>query len=227
VIAPPEGTELLDDLQADPRAVRLSLHNITRANRWFGGQAAAAWGIARLLEGVQRGARLSLLDIGTGSGDLPHAMVRWAARRGLTLRAVGLERHPVAAGLARRSGLPTILACASQLPVRRHGVDVVLISQVAHHLSFEAATGLFQAASDIARRGVVVADLRRSALALQAFRVGATMLRFDPVTIADGVTSVRRGYTEAELATLLGRAGITAEVSRRPGFRLVASWRTD
>lgn len=227
MIPPPEGTELLDDLQADPGAVRLSLRNITRANRWFGGRAAAAWGIARLLDGVQRGARVSLLDIGTGAGDLPHAAIRWAARRGLTLQAVGLERHPVAATLARQSGLPTILACASQLPVRRHGVDVVLISQVAHHLTPEAAVDLFQAASRIARRGVVVADLRRSALAVNAFRVGATMLRFDAMTVADGVTSVRRGFTEAELATLLARAGVTAEVKRRPGFRLVASWKTN
>ncbi|HET9295095.1 MAG TPA: methyltransferase domain-containing protein [Gemmatimonadales bacterium] len=227
MISPPEGTELLDDLQADPDAVRLSLHNITRANRWFGGQAAAAWGIARLLGDVPRGATVSLLDIGTGSGDLPHAVVRWAARRGVVLKAVGLERHPVAAALARQSGLPTILACASRLPVRRRGVDVVLISQVAHHLTPEGAAGLFQAASEIARRGVVVADLRRSALALNAFRVGARMLRFDALTIADGVTSVRRGFTEAGLVTLLARAGISADVRRRPGFRLVASWKTN
>jgi 2-polyprenyl-3-methyl-5-hydroxy-6-metoxy-1,4-benzoquinol methylase len=226
-VIPPEGTELLDDVQADPGAVRLSLRNITRANRWFGGQAAAAWGIARLLDGVQRGTRVSLLDIGTGSGDLPHAVVRWAARRGLTLQAVGLERHPVAARLATQSGLPTILARASQLPVRRQGVDVVLISQVAHHLAPAEAVELFQAASRIARRGVVVADLRRSALAVNAFRVGATMLRFDPITVADGVTSVRRGFTETELATFLARAGIAAEVRRRPGFRLVATWKTN
>jgi 2-polyprenyl-3-methyl-5-hydroxy-6-metoxy-1,4-benzoquinol methylase len=227
VISPPEGTELLDDLQADPGAVRLSLHHITRANRWFGGQAAAAWGIARLLRGTPRGATVTLLDIGTGSGDLPRAIARWAARRGLALRAVGVERHPVAAGLARQSGLPTILACASRLPVRRCGADVVLISQVAHHLTPDAAVGLFEAASRIARRGVVVADLRRSALALGAFRIGARVLRFDALTIADGVTSVRRGFTEAELAALLTRAGVTTEVRRRPGFRLVASWKTN
>jgi 2-polyprenyl-3-methyl-5-hydroxy-6-metoxy-1,4-benzoquinol methylase len=227
VIPPPAGTELLDDLQADPGSVRLSLRNITRANRWFGGQAAAAWGIARLLGGLPRGARVSLLDIGTGAGDLPRAAVRWAASRGLTLQAIGLERHPVAAILARQSGLPTILACASQLPVRRHGVDVVLISQVAHHLTAAAAVSLFQVASRIARRGVVVADLRRSALAVNAFRVGAAVLRFDPVTVADGITSVRRGYTEVELAALLARAGVTAQVSRRPGFRIVASWKTN
>ena len=38
----PIGIELLDDPDADPAAVTLSLRNVARANRWFGGAAAVA-----------------------------------------------------------------------------------------------------------------------------------------------------------------------------------------
>jgi hypothetical protein len=76
----------------------------------------------------------------------------------------------------------------------------------------------------VSRIGVVLADLRRSRLAMVAFWFGSRILRFDPATRADGLTSVRRSYTRMELKTLLSRAGIDAKVEQRPGFRLVATW---
>lgn len=220
------GEELLDDPAADPAAVRESLRNIARSNRWFGGAQALRWALGRALAGVPRGTTLTLLDIGTGSGDLPRAAAAWGARRGLTIVPIGLERSRVAAALARERGVPTVVACASALPVRPGAADVVLVSQVAHHLAPDSAVALFAACERLARRAVIVADLRRSALARLAFRGGAALLRFDHVTRHDGVLSIRRGYTPAELRELTRRAGVRARVARRPGFRLVAIWRT-
>ena len=222
----PLGTELLDDPDADPATVARSLANIARANWWFGGTAAALWGIDQLLRALPIDRAISLLDIGTGAADLPTAAVRRAARRGRVMRAIGLERSPVAARLATARGFPTVLGCAGQLPVRLAAVDIVLISQVAHHLAADAVVELFRAASAVARVGVVVADLRRSEVAVAAFRVGSALLGFDAVTRADGITSVRRGYHPGELTALAARAGQQAHVSRRPGFRVVAVWRT-
>jgi hypothetical protein len=132
----------------------------------------------------------------------------------------------VAARLAARRGVPTALGCAGHLPVREGAVDIVLLSQVAHHLAADAVVDLFRAASQVARIGVVVADLKRSELAVAGFRIGSAILGFDPVTRADGITSVRRGYHAGELAMLAGRAGQSAHVAQRPGFRVVAYWST-
>lgn len=222
----PHGSELLDDPDADPVVVARSLGHIARANRWFGGRAAALRGIARLLDTLPPGQTASLLDIGTGAGDLPEAAIRSARRHGRVLTGIGLERSHAAAALAASRQLPVVLACAGRLPVRARGVDVVLISQVAHHLAPEAAVQLFRDASAAARVGVVVADLRRSELAVTAFRVGSALLHFDGVTREDGITSVRRGYQVDELRALVRRAGYEARVERRPGFRLLATWRT-
>lgn len=220
----PLGTELLDDPAADPAAVTESLRNIARANRWFGGSAAVRYGLARALAAVPRGAVLTLADLGTGLGDLPLVAARWAARRGVRLVTVGLERSRVAARLAARSGVPCVVGCAGAAPFRDKSVDVVLVSQVAHHLTAESATCLFRRCDRLARRAVVIADLRRAPLGPAVFWVGARALAFDEVTVADGMTSLRRGYTVAELRGLLAAAGIRASVSRRPGYRLVATW---
>jgi SAM-dependent methyltransferase len=221
----PVGIELLDDPAADPAAVAVSLRNIARSNRWFGGAAAVRHGLARALEGVPAGATLTLADLGTGLGDLPRAAARWAARRGVRLVPVGLERSRVAARLARDGGVPCAVACAGAPPFGEKSVDLVLLSQVAHHLAPESAVRLFRACDRLARRAVIVSDLRRGALGPFVFRLGARALGFDRITVADGATSLRRGYTAGELAELLAAADVRGTVERRPGYRLVAVWR--
>jgi SAM-dependent methyltransferase len=220
----PVGEELRDDPAADPATVAESLRNIARANRWFGGAAAVRFGLDRTLRGVPSGTTLSLLDLGTGLGDLPGVAVRWGAARGIRLVAVGLELNPAAARLARGRGLATAVGCAGTPPVRDKSVDVVLVSQVAHHLANESVVRLLRTCDRLARRAVIVADLRRHRLAAPSFWFGARLLRFDPVTVADGMTSLRRGFSPAELARLLIAADIKARVEQRPGFRLVATW---
>jgi SAM-dependent methyltransferase len=205
--------------------VRESLHHIARSNRWFGGWWAVRRGLARLLSGVPAGRTLTLLDVGTGLGDLPCSAVAWAARRGITLRPVGLERHRTAAALATAQGVPTLLGCAGALPVGNGAVDVVIASQLVHHLSPDSIVAFARDADRIARHGVVIADLRRSPLAIAGFWIGSRLLGFDSATRADGITSVRRGFSPAELSALLARAGVAAQVERTPGFRLVATWR--
>lgn len=218
------GAELLDDPSANPAAVAESLRNLGRANRWFGGAAAVRFGLARTLVGVPPGTTLSLLDLGTGLGDLPGVAVRWGAARGIRLMPVGLELNPVAAALASRAGVPTALACAGTPPVRDKSVDVVLVSQVAHHLTEASVVHLLQTCNRLARRAAIVADLRRSPIARPAYWCGARLLGFDPVTVADGMTSIRRGFSRGEMSSLMARAGINGRVDLRPGFRLVATW---
>ena len=129
------GTELLDDPAADPATVAESLRNIARANRWFGGAAAVRFGLDRSLRGLAPGSSISLVDLGTGLGDLPRVAVRWGAARGIRVVPLGLELNRSAARLARAAGLNTAVGCAGAPPIRDKSVDVVLVSQVAHHLT--------------------------------------------------------------------------------------------
>lgn len=221
----PIGSELLDDPGADPIIVAESLRNIARANRWFGGAAAVRYGLSRALGDVPPGQRVALLDVGTGLGDLPRTAVQWGARRGIEIVPVGLELNRAAAALADRNGLPTIVACAGTPPIRDKSVDVVLVSQVAHHLSPDSIVHLFRTCDRMARRAVIIADLRRHSLAAPSFWFGARLLGFDAVTLTDGVTSIRRGFSRRELLDLLERAGVRGRVDQRKGFRLVATWR--
>lgn len=221
------GVEALDDPGADPALVRRMLGDIARSNRWLGGGRAARRGLDHLLGPADRGRTLTLLDIGTGAGDLPRTLARWCARRGVTLQGIGVERLPAAAAVARDGGLPTILACGGTLPLADGSVDLVLASQLAHHLDADGTIALCREAHRVARRGVILADLRPSALAAFGYRLAGPVLGLHPATVGDGIVSLARGREAAALAALAARAGARDVLAATlPCARVVIAWRT-
>ena len=218
------GTELLDDPGADPELVETNVQDMARANRWLGGRRALHYGLHRALGSTLPGTALTLLDIGTGAGDLPAAVVGWGDARDLRITPMGLERVPAAARFAARRGLPTFVGCATAFPVRPKSVDIVLVSQVVHHFRRSAAVELLQACDGFARKAVIIVDLQRSVVARAGFWLGAHALRFNSTTVEDGLTSIRRGLTTREAQDLVAAAGVPGEVISVAPYRLVVVW---
>ena len=114
---------------------------------------------------------------------------------------------------------------AIALPLGDRSVDIVLCSQLLHHFDHERAVKLIEELDRVARRRVIVSDLRRSWIAAAGFSVAAVALRFHPVTRHDGPVSVMRGFTEGELGGMvLTATGVQPAIRKRLGYRLTASW---
>jgi SAM-dependent methyltransferase len=223
----PLGTEALDDPACPAPVAAATLSDIALVNALFGGRAAAAYGLRQLLDGLSRETRLTLLDVGAGVGDVARALVRTAGRRGVRLTPIALDLHRVAARLARDRGTLAVIGSAAGLPFRRGDIDIVLASQFLHHFARDSASALIREFDRLARRGVVICEPRRTPVAAGGIWLAASVLRLHEVTRRDGVLSVRRSFTPRELGAILDRAGVRAHVRRRPGFRVVAWWRTD
>ncbi len=219
------AAETLDDPHADAAVVIASLRDIARINRTFGGAAAALARLAEFWRGCPRGSRLTLLDVGTGSGDIPRAARAAARHDGVTLQLIGIERHPAAAREAARGGLAAVLADGGYLPLRARSVDLVLCAKLLHHLPGEAGRRLLGEMDRVARLGVVVAEIRRSAVAAAGIFAVSFPLRFHPATRRDAVISVLRGFTADELAARCRAAGVSPAVRRHAGWSLTAAWR--
>ena len=220
------STELLDDPLADPGDVIASLRDIARINRVFGGRAAATGRLDEFLRPLAPGATITLLDVGTGTGDIPRAAAERAARRGIRLRLVGLERHRVAAREAARvADVAAIVADGGELPFRTGSVDLVMCAKLLHHLPGEAGRRLLREMDRVARLAVVVADIRRSVVAAAGFWLASFPMHLHPSTRRDGVISVFRGFSFAELGAICAEAGVRAAVKRHPLWCLTAAWR--
>jgi ubiquinone/menaquinone biosynthesis C-methylase UbiE len=217
------GVEIIDDPNIDPWLVTRSLADVARANTLFGGRRAVLREIEPLLGAS--GSSATLLDVGTGLGDIPGRARARAARAGVELRTVGLDSAEELARASRARGGWSVCGDALRLPFADRSVDVVTCSQLLHHFTEADGAVLVAELDRVARRRVIVSDLRRSYLAAAGFWAASWPLGFHRVTRHDGVVSVMRGFTARELETLIaGAVGAPPRVRRRAGWRLTASW---
>jgi ubiquinone/menaquinone biosynthesis C-methylase UbiE len=118
-----------------------------------------------------------------------------------------------------------VCASAFALPFRDHSIDIVMCSQLLHHFDWSDAERVVRELDRVAKRSVILSDLRRSWIAAAGFWAVANVLRFHRVTRHDGVVSVLRGFTASELRQLVERTtGIAPTVRRRLGYRLTVQW---
>lgn len=217
------GVEILDDPSTDPVVRERSLSDVRISNQLLGGTRAVLTEIARLLPSL--GATATLLDVGTGLADIPARARTLAKRHGVALATFGVDEAESLARTNARTLDGSLCGDARQLPFASHSVDIVTCSQVLHHFEDRELAVILTELNRVARRAVIVSDLRRSWLAAAGFWCVSTVLRFHPVTRHDGVVSVLRGFTARELRdAAAGATRYTPTVRRHLGYRLTATW---
>lgn len=154
-----------------------------------------------------------LLDVGTGGADLPRRLLRWARADGLPLEVVAIDPDERAIDFARRSppmpGLELRPVSTRALAVAGEWFDVVTSNHVLHHLTGQELGALLADSERLVAPGGVAAhgDIERTRYGYAAFWLGT--LPFEPNVLRgsfirpDGLTSIRRSHTAAELAGAL------------------------
>jgi 2-polyprenyl-3-methyl-5-hydroxy-6-metoxy-1,4-benzoquinol methylase len=149
----------------------------------------------------------TLLDLGAGDGSLGRTLAAWAARRGWDWRVTSLEINPLALHLA--PGGRRVVGSATALPFAEDAFDVVIATQMTHHLpTDDDVVAHFREAWRVARRGLFLNDLHRNAALFGVIWLLVHALRCPRDFRADGLLSVRRGWRVPEWRALSARAGI-------------------
>ena len=217
------GVEILDLPDVDPEIVTRSLADVARANALFGGTSSALEEVKEALKEVPREA--TLLDVGTGLGDIPCRAREEARRAGVELTTIGLDAAAELSSVSRSSLDFAVCADALRLPFADNSVDIVMCSQVLHHFVGAEAAQLLREMDRVARVRVIVSDLRRSWVAAVGLWLASFPLRFHAVSRHDGVVSVMRGFTPHELEDTVHEAISRRPVAhRRRAFRVTTSW---
>lgn len=218
------AAELIDQPAGDAE-LETSLDHVAAVNRWLGGTRALLRALAPLLP---TGRDVSLLDVGTGSGDLPRALVSWGAARGRRFRVVGADRHPQTIRIAHARNhafraITPVRCDVLHLPFADRSFDFALISLTLHHLDEADRPAALRELARVARRAVLVNELERSwPNYLGAKALSATIWRRNRLTRHDAPVSVLRAFTPAELAGIAAAAGLArARLERRFFYRLV------
>lgn len=210
-----EARELLDAPGTIPApTLAHNLRDIRRVNRFAGGTAVVLRHLPALLADVSRGTPVTLLDIATGSGDIPRALVRWGRRRGYDLRVLATDVSEDVLAVARRETAdePTITVetCdARSLPYCDDAFDIAVCSLALHHFRRTEAVRVLAEMGRVSRRGIIVNDVVRT----WPGYVGAWLLgnatTTNRLTRHDAPLSIRRAYTPDELLAMAREAGLT------------------
>ncbi len=205
--------------------LEVDLRNLRHLNRFFGSYAL----VRRFLERwISRGDSVRILDLATGSGDIPRLIVDHARAAGASVRvtAVDQQRSTLEIARALSTNYPEIeFVKADVLSFEGdEKFDIVLCSLALHHFSETDAARLLARARDLSRRCTLVADLRRGALATAGVYLLTALVFREPMTRTDGRLSAARSFSFAELRALAERAGWTKFGHRRFRFARQAIW---
>ncbi len=209
----------MDRPDLEPDATRRALWDLERVTRWSGGLLPV---LRTLLPRIAAGPRRQrLLDLGTGSGQVPAAIAAAAARRGVELRCTGCDRKLSHLVFGRRRGHRQlrVVAAAEALPFADRSFDWSLSTLLLHHFDAGGNRRVLAEMRRVARRGAVVIDLRRSRPAIALFELLALLLRLGPVAYYDGQVSLRQAWTAREIERF-GDGLPVVELRRRFPFRL-------
>ncbi len=231
LLSPPsrsEQDEILDGDTQDADELAQNFRDIQRVNQLLGGTSTVLRHLLALLASVPEDRPATILDLATGSGDIPLAIARWAERRDRAVTIVATDFSEDILALARKqlAGLPNVTVeryDARDVPRPDGQFDVVLCSLSLHHFAPDDAIQVLREMDRLATGGFILNDLRRGRLGYVAAWVAARLTTRNRLTRNDAPLSVRRAYTVDELADLLQRAGVeNAKITTHRWFRMAA-----
>lgn len=204
----PHVLEIMDRPQPISSELERDLANIRSFNRWFGSYQIIRHFLRRWLK-PNTNARL--LDLATGSGDIPRLVVDFARANQVRVQIDAIDQQRSTVEIARKlsTNYPEIAFTSADLfewnPSEPY--DVVLCSLALHHFAEDAAVRVLARCANFCRGAVLVSDLRRARwLSCAVYFITAISYR-EPMTKFDARLSAARAFSFDEMRNLARRAG--------------------
>jgi len=204
----PALPELMDRPQPVTRELECDLANLRSFNRWFGGHRLVRHFLRCWL---RPNGKARILDVATGSGDIPRLIVDHARRQNVSVHIDAIDQQASTIEIARGLSVayPEIdFYCADLFEWNLPELyDIVLCSLTLHHFSNDGAVRVLQKVRELSIARILVADLRRARwLTCAVYLVTATIYR-DEMTKTDARLSAARAFNFGEMRELAERAG--------------------
>lgn len=206
----------MDDPEVPSAELQRSLMFLRFVNKAWGGRSAL---IGRLRAWSKRWPNdrpISLLDIATGSADLPIAVAQWARRTGRTVRVVAIDAHEKTLAEAREqvnnAGLNQWIEVHQADALRLTDLyqpaqfDYVHAGLFLHHLPDVEVLTMLRIMERLASKGIIWNDLIRSGW--NTFIVGTATIGQPRIIKHDARVSVEAAFTKAEVLDFRNRLGL-------------------
>jgi ubiquinone/menaquinone biosynthesis C-methylase UbiE len=197
----------MDRPQPVSAELEVDLRNLRQLNRYFGSYRLIEHFLRRWLD---PGTEMRILDLATGSGDIPRLIVDQARKIDAAVRIDAVDQQGSTLEIARALSrdYPEIeFVQGDVLAFAREPYDVVLCSLALHHFAENDAVTLLRHCRALSKKYVLVSDLRRGWLASAGVRLLTTLFFREEMTQVDARLSAARAFSFAEMRSLAERAG--------------------
>lgn len=167
----------------------------------------------------------TLLDIGFGGGDIPVHLSKLAKENSYQLEITAIETDRRSFDFIQTLNTPRNISfkneSSSQVLQQGKKYDFVISNHVLHHLDQTTLQDMCKEAEQLVTHKIIFNDLERSDIAYFLFFIFSKLLFWNSFVSVDGLTSIKRSYTFAELSEIAPKGW---KVYRIFPFRLILSY---
>ncbi len=199
-----EAPETMDDFTMEGEILRDALDKIAAINQLLGGNGVTLNGIKVLLKSKPKAQHIRIIDIGCGNGDMLRTLANYAKQHNLNFSLIGIDANSFTIAHARQLSInyPNIsYECKDIFENLNDDCDIMLCTLTLHHFKDKEILFLLENFKKLARIGVVINDLHRSALAYYLFKAICFIFRLNAMSRDDGLVSILRGFKKVDLLT--------------------------
>jgi 2-polyprenyl-3-methyl-5-hydroxy-6-metoxy-1,4-benzoquinol methylase len=202
--------EIMDDLELDTPVLFRTLRELDFINETLGGNQISLKSFKKKIIGLRR---VSVLDMGTGSGMMLRKMYGVARKQQKQFMATGIDANAHVCTYASSHTPAELPITYSDKDVfdeacYEHEVEIIHACLFTHHFSEEQLVWLFRRWKKTAKTAVIVNDLHRNPIAYYSIKWLTRLFSSSSMVKYDAPLSVARGFKKKELEQILSKAGI-------------------
>ena len=215
--------EIMDDFSIDGVVLHDALDKLATINKLLGGNSVTLNGLKILLKDHSKMTPIIIIDLGCGGGDILRSIAAFGKNEGYNFQLIGVDANKNATDYAETlskdfENIRFLHVDVFSEAFKTLHYDVVITTLFLHHFKEIQLLQLLNHLLETARIGIVVNDLHRHRLAYYLFKL-ITIPVSNKMIIADGLTSVLRGFKRKELVDLSKQLKIRYQLKWKWAFR--------
>lgn len=220
--------ELMDNPDLCIQQLKLVFNDINRMNNLLLGNYLTKKKVWQIISNNPE-KKFRIYDFGCGDGELLRDLSNFLEKRGIDFELLGLDISDKALLIAREASVDYPEIGYAKLNILNPAVkvepcDILLCSLTMHHFDNQDIPLLLRRFVGLARKSVIINDLKRSRWACLGFKIISTLFLKTTIAKNDGLVSIKSGFLPEDILNLKGKLKKVAhEISWFPNFRFIWS----
>lgn len=191
--------EIMDEFDFNGKELAHVLKSIDKINTALGGHKVTINGIKKLMVSCNK-KEITIVDVGCGSGASLRKLAKWAKKKQMQLRFIGIDANPECIAIARENSKKYSSISYQCMNVfskefENLTVDIIFSTLTLHHFKNKDLVRLLKKMKQQAKLGIVINDLHRSKIAYYLFYLYGLFFIKSKIARHDGLISILRGFT--------------------------------